>query len=137
MRNGVVLFILCSVFLVSSSPASAEDHAGLKVDYGTVSRNVVDLKPVGESTSFPSNVGRLYCFTAIKGAVDPTEIIHVWYHGDQEAARVPLAVKSSLWRTYSSKEIRPTDTGPWKVLITDAQGNKLEIFHFLVFEGQG
>lgn len=131
----MIISIVCSAVFSLVCIAYAQDLVQLKIEYGAVCKDVVERSPVGESTSFSSDVGKLYCFTTITGAAEPTEVVHVWYYGEQEMARVPLAVKSPRWRTYSSKLIRPGDTGPWKVVITDRDGNKLEAYHFLIFEG--
>ncbi|RMH43608.1 MAG: DUF2914 domain-containing protein, partial [Gammaproteobacteria bacterium] len=47
---------------------------------------------------------------------------HVWYWQDREMARVDLPVRSSNWRTWSSKRILPEWTGPWRVVVEDAAG---------------
>lgn len=41
------------------------------------------------------------------------EIIHVWYFLNRTVAKVTLAVKSPIWRTYSAKTICPQDIGDW------------------------
>jgi hypothetical protein len=89
-------------------------------------------KAVDVGTRFPSSVSRLYCFTKIVGATQPTEVFHVWSYGDVERARISLEVKSSNWRTYSSKAIQAHETGAWRVDVLDAAGNLLQTINFEV-----
>jgi hypothetical protein len=95
---------------------------------------VVDRQPVDSAASFPASVGRLYFFTRITGAQEPTQVIHAWYYGDAERARVTLSVNGSNWRTYSSKVIQVQEIGSWRVEVLDADGNSLETLQFDVTE---
>jgi hypothetical protein len=111
-----------------------EDTTTLTVENGTICKDVVDHTAVEPGTSFPASVEKLYCYTKIVGAIDPTEITHVWFYGDTERARVTLAVNSPLWRTYSSKIIQPHDIGSWNVVVLDQYENVLESFSFTIVE---
>ena len=111
-------------------PAAAAIAADLQVEDAVVCTNVVDREPVDSAVSFPASVGRLYAFTRIIGAPDPTQVVHVWYYGDEERARVTLAVNGSNWRTYSSKVIQAHEIGAWRVEVLDADGNSLDTVQF-------
>jgi len=76
--------------------------------------------------------GRLYCFSQIDGATADTKVAHVWFYGTREMARVELPVRSSRWRTYSSKKILPQWTGDWRVQIVAADGRLLGELAFRV-----
>ena len=115
------------------SAAGAEGGAGVaapqttpfEVKFAVICRDVVDREAVGAGSTFPASVGKLYCFTKIVGVKGPTEIIHVWYYGGTERARVTLAVNSPTWRTYSSKIIQAHETGEWHVDVLGAEGKSL------------
>ncbi|MBN2516775.1 MAG: DUF2914 domain-containing protein [Deltaproteobacteria bacterium] len=111
-----------------------EDTATLTVEDGTICKEVVDHNPVEPGTSFTASVEKLYCFTKIVGAIDPTDITHVWFYGNTERARVTLAVDSPLWRTYSSKIIQPHEIGAWNVVVLDQSENVLASFSFTIVE---
>jgi len=111
-----------------------ENTATLTVEDGTICKDVLDYTAVEPGTSFPASVEKLYCYTKIVGALDPTEITHVWFYGDTERARVTLAVNSPLWRTYSSKIIQPYDVGSWNVVVIDQSENVLGSFSFTIIE---
>ncbi len=110
------------LFSGTMSPAAAQ---GLTVEQAVVCKNVVNRAPVGVGHRFPASVDRLYCFTKILGAGQPSRITHVWYFDGSERDRIGLAVGGSPWRTYSSKRVRTVDVGSWHVDVLDAGGNIL------------
>ena len=126
--SALVLAVLSLVVF----PAVAVFAADLQVEDAVVSTDVVDRQPVDSAVSFPASTGRLYCFTRVVGAQDPTQVVHVWYYGEEERARVTLAVNGSNWRTYSSKLIQTHEIGAWRVEVLDAEGNSLETVQFEV-----
>jgi hypothetical protein len=95
-----------------------------------ICKNVVNREAVDIGTRFPNSAPRLYCFTKIVGADQPTEIVHVWSYGDVERARISLKVKSSNWRTYSSKAIQAHEIGAWRVDVLDTASNLLKTINF-------
>ena len=119
--------IVLSLVLFSAAAAAAAD---LQIEDAVVCTNVVDREPVDSAVSFPASVGRLYAFTRIVGASDPTQVVHVWYFGEVERARVTLGVNGSNWRTYSSKVIQEHEIGAWRVEVLDADGNNLDSIQF-------
>jgi hypothetical protein len=116
----VVALTVASLLFSISTTAQATN---ISVETASICRNIVDREPVDEASSFPVSVGKLYCFTKIVGAEDPTEVIHVWYFGDVERARVNLSIGGASWRTYSSKVIQEHEIGDWRVDVLDASGN--------------
>ena len=79
-----------------------------------------------------SDIEQLYCWSKVEGVKDSISIFHVWLHGDVERARVELPVKSSSWRTWSSKYIRSDWTGPWEVRILAPDGDVQKSLKFYV-----
>ena len=122
-------FVLC---FITMPAAFAQEAGSLEVTTAVISADVVDRMPVDEGTSFPSSTGRLYCFTKIEGAQDPIEIAHVWYFGNKERARVSLSVRSSSWRTFSSKIIQAHEVGQWFVDVEGPDGQVLKTIQFKV-----
>ena len=104
--------------------------AGMSVAEGVITTQVVDRMPVDEIESYPAQQGTLYCFTKIVGAESDTEVTHVWLYQDKEMARVTLPVRSTSWRTMSSKKILPSWAGDWKVQVLDATGQELAVIPF-------
>ena len=126
-----VVAVLICVFLLNPA-VQAQMAEKIEVAAAAICKNVVDRAAVDIGSQFPSSVSRLYCFTKIVGASQPTEVMHVWSYGDVERARISLPVQSSEWRTHSSKAIQAHETGAWREDILDAAGNLLETISFEV-----
>lgn len=104
----------------------------LEVATSAICENVVNREVVNEGSTFSASVGKLYCFSKIANVDSLTEVVHAWYYGNTERARVTLNVNPPAWRTYSSKIIQAHETGSWRVEILDASGNLLETVRFEV-----
>ena len=115
----------------------SEKPGRLQLIGGAICLKISSLKCQGNNIKFPSDVGKLYCITKIAGALNPTSVTHVWYFGAEERWRVNLAVKSASWRTYSSKIIRPQETGDWSVEILGPQGETLGLYKFIIYSAPG
>ncbi len=87
---------------------------------------------VGEGETFPAGTATVFCRSRIVGAAEPTTVTHVWYHEDKTIARVELAVGSSNWRTFSSKDMLPAWNGRWEVKVLDAAGTVLDSVAFTI-----
>jgi hypothetical protein len=124
----LTLLFLCLAALWSFPALSA----AMEVAEGVITTEVRDRVPVDAVQTYSASVGKLYCFTRITGAAIDTTITHVWYRAGEEMARVELPVRSSNWRTWSSKNILPEHTGEWKVDILDAEGNILVTIPFVL-----
>lgn len=120
MKNKLFLLIIFIVLGVSF--AQAED---LMVADGAITSGIENQIPVDRIESYRADFGKLYCFTRIVGAQGDTEVTHVWYYQDDELARVTLPIRSSDWRTYSSKRFLPQWAGEWRVVVLD--GDQVEI----------
>jgi len=99
---------------------------------GVVNHAAVDIGDV-----FDKGIGKLVCFTRVVGPyLEGKEqfVEHVWYYQDTERARVRLPVKSSSYGTYSSKIIRPFETGDWRVEVLDPKGEAINVYQFHIKE---
>ena len=122
----VILISLCLLI-----PAvGAQESNKLEVVAAAISKNVVAREAMDVGNRFSNSTPRLYCFTKVVGASQPTEVVHVWRYNDVERARISLAVKAASWRTYSSKAIQAHEIGPWRVDVLDTSGNLLETINF-------
>ncbi|KZN63171.1 hypothetical protein N473_17225 [Pseudoalteromonas luteoviolacea CPMOR-1] len=102
-----------------------------KVDTSHISRAVLTsgienrepinvLKHLVEPSRFQE---KLYFFTEIKG-LQGEVVQHLWFHQDQLMADITLPVSTPRYRTYSSKNIMPSQTGEWRVEVI-TQGGQL------------
>ncbi|RLB80551.1 MAG: DUF2914 domain-containing protein [Deltaproteobacteria bacterium] len=126
----IFVILLTVGFLFTTATIRAQEAASLKVADAAICKDVVDRTPVDAGTSFSASVGKLYCFTKITGAQEPTTVTHVWYFGETERARVSLAVGVASWRTNSSKKIQPHERGSWHVDVLGPGGELLKTLEF-------
>jgi len=127
-----LLYSLMFFFVFSAIAFAQQEASMLSVSEMVVCTAVEERQPVGADTAFADTVGQVYCYTALGGGQDTTTIAHVWYHGDEEKARVNLNVRGSSWRTWSSKRIATEWTGAWRVDVVDAAGNVLASRNFTI-----
>ena len=111
-----------------------ESSSGLRVVRAYVCKGIEQGEPTEAGKSFVPEDGvlRLCCFSEIAGATGPDTVFHVWRWGDREMARVVLDVKSSRWRTWSTKRILDEWRGEWHVDVTDSDGGVLTRLEFSV-----
>jgi len=121
-------------FVLLHVPAMAQEAATgeLAVVEAAVATGVVDRQPQGSAETFAPSVGELYCWTKVTGAADGTKLEHVWYHGDQEVARIAVTVNGPTWRTWTKKTIPAEWTGGWRVDVVGPDGTVLKSVSFTV-----
>ena len=88
--------------------------------------------PTGMADNFVPEVGTIFLWCKVLGAKDSTFIKVDWYYKDSLMAEVELPVRSSSWRTWSSKNILPSWVGDWMVKVIDADGVELKAMPFKV-----
>ena len=127
--SGVCLAIISLCLLIPFS-SHAQQAGALSVESASICTGVANREAVDAGTSFAVSISRLYCFSKIAGIQESTDIVHVWYYGETERARISLGVNPPAWRTHSSKIIQAHEIGAWRVEILDASGNLLETLKF-------
>ena len=128
-----VVFLLLNLAVSSLAQEAAEAPQGFLTGVETaVCASIEDRQPVGEASSFTVDIGQVFFWTKCIGATDSTFVQHVWIKEGETMATVELPVKSSMWRTWSSKTLLPTWTGNWEVRILDAGGNILQAVNFTI-----
>jgi hypothetical protein len=120
---------------VGDDAAPGAPYGGkLQVLRAYVCKGIEESEPAEAGRSFlspESGLLRLCCFSEVASAA-PDTILHVWYWGDREMARVPLEVHGPRWRTWSSKRILEEWRGDWRVEITDRAGAVLTSLEFSI-----
>lgn len=135
IQAGLALLTLAaSASIAFALPPEEERGSDLTVGPATICRDVQDRTPIEAGESFPPDVGRLYCFTRINGAVEPTHATHVWFHENREIDRIEVNVGGPTWRTWSYKTIPPGWIGAWRVDIEDADGVIIYSLPFTITE---
>ena len=124
------MILLITVCLLPAATIEGQEAVSLEVADAVICKDVVDRTPVDAGNSFKASVGKLYCFTRITDAQEPTSITHAWYFGKTQLAWVTLKVGSASWRTYSSKVIQPHQVGLWHVDVLGPDGDLLWTLEF-------
>ncbi len=139
LRAITVLAVIAAAAMPGSPALAQQEERGsdLTVGPAAICRDVQEREPVGSASTFSRDVGRLYCFTRVNGATDPTHVTHIWFHEDREVHRMDLRVDSPSWRTWTYKTIPPEWTGSWRVDVQDADGVIIYSIPFTVSEGAG
>ena len=91
-----------------------------------------DQRPFNEAIVFSIKLGHVYCFTAFDPVPQETFIYHRWYSEDKLRTKVRLTVKPPRWSTFSRVRMRTADRGPWRVEVTDKQGNIFRTLRFSI-----
>lgn len=105
----------------SQEKAEGKKPSEITVVNSAICRSVKNHEPKRAGKSFRKNVEELNCFSHIKGAEKPMEIVHKWYFGKKLVFSIPLKIKTKNWRTRSCKKIHPSQTGKWKVEIVNKE----------------
>lgn len=106
-----------------------------KLEQLAVCTSVEERKPVGEAEAFPSDVGKLWCFTWVAGAEPPMQIYHRWFVGDRLVNEIPINVRGERWRCWSTKTILPSWSGPCHVEVVTESGDILGTQEFTLTAG--
>lgn len=129
MKKLLISFCLC-IFILSVKATAQE----LTISDVKVATSVEDRQPLGVDTAFAADIGSVFCFIQVEGVDNDTKIFQVWYHKDEEKARIELDIESTKWRTWSSTSIMEAWTGPWRVMVEDSNGNVLATTSFHIQE---
>jgi hypothetical protein len=126
-----VLFNMAGITPLAFSQ-EAPTVPALAVAEAAVATGIESRSPSGSAETFPPDVGKLYAYSRVTGAEGETAVKHLWFYGDRLMSEVRLPVRSSNWRTYSSKTILPGWTGAWRVDFTDEDGKVLKTLSFTI-----
>ena len=140
LRLSLFAVILCFLFPLSAKSQS-KDTGGAKLPADKIvlaraimCEDIQDLIPQNSTTVFSIEKRKAICFTSFDPVPEKTVIYHQWFHRDQASAKIKLTLKPPRWSTYSSIQFRAEDIGPWRVEITDSQGNILDALRFSITE---
>jgi serine/threonine protein kinase len=104
---------------------------GLTFTAHTIARRIVDRRPEGVATTFPSDVNKVYCHILVDNSSDLKQVTAVWYFRDEERSRIDLRIgKSPRWNTFAVTPIDPKRTGPWRCDILGPDGQRLSSASF-------
>lgn len=136
-------FMLAIIVFTSSQNTCAEETAGLPppekptaltLDRAVMCEEIKGLESKRVTIVFSVKLGHVICFTSFDPVPEKTDIYHNWFKRDLLDSEMKLVLKPPKWSAFSKIRIGNTDTGPWKVEITDKEGKILRILRFSVTE---
>ncbi len=93
---------------------------------------------IRQADEFPEDVGKLFCFTAIKSVMLRDTIFHVWYYNNRKINTVPIKIlRGKSFRVWSWKTISPQRTGKWHVSVVSSDGEELDRKEFRIIPVSG
>lgn len=113
-------------------PSSPEPTKNLTLVKAAMCEGIKDLVPRNEAIVFSMRTGKVYSFTSFDPVPEKTFIYHNWFFRDRPRRRVKLSLRTPRWATFSRIKLRKGDKGPWRVEITDKQGNILRTLRFSI-----
>ncbi|MEE4262953.1 MAG: DUF2914 domain-containing protein [Desulfobacteraceae bacterium] len=123
---GFFLLLPISAGSQSGNPIALVDAVMCEDIKGNVPQNLTTVFSIERQTAV--------CFTTFDPVPQQAVIYHHWFHRDKPSARIKLTLKPPRWSTFSSIQLRVEDIGPWRVEITDSQGNIYRVLRFSVTE---
>ncbi len=131
----VLIFLasfLSQAFAQEKDPPAKATSKKLALVQAATCEGVSDTSPKNRAIVFPLKIGKIYYFNTFDPVPEKTIIYHKWYFRDKLRARVKLSLKTPRWSTFSRIGLRDDDKGPWRVEITDEEGNIFGILRFSV-----
>lgn len=131
----IIAYVLATFAAQAQSLSTGQPATpGLTLGRAVVCENVREGSVVNPAVAFSFELGRIYCYTDFEAVPEKSLIYHIWYMGDQQRASMKLVLRPPRWATYSYIQVREKDRGPWRVEITDEQGNPLRTLRFSVID---
>ena len=130
-----IIFAAILIFL-GFNCVNAQDLAALSkkaiLTESATCEDIKDYAPLNPAIVFPISSGKICCFTSFDQVSERTYIFHNWLKADRLSTKKRLTLNPPKWATFSSIQLRESDKGPWRVEITDSDGNILQILRFSV-----
>ena len=129
-----LLILTLGLLLMFPFTAGSQSGSPIALVEAVLCEDIQGFVPQNRTTVFSIERRTAFCFTDFDPVPQKAVIYHRWFHRDTPIARIKLTLKPPRWSTYSSIQLRAEDIGPWRVEITDAQGNIFHILRFSVTE---
>jgi hypothetical protein len=145
MNYRTLCLLLFSIHLLLILPFSVQSQSDTDTATGSTDSSISlvqavmceDIQgqtPQNATTVFSIERQKAICFTSFDPVPEKTVIYHQWFHRDRSSAKIKLTLKPPRWSTYSSIQFRAEDLGPWRVVVTDSQGQIFNVLRFSITE---
>ncbi|MGD8701743.1 MAG: DUF2914 domain-containing protein [Desulfosarcina sp.] len=93
---------------------------------------IQEYAPVNPAVVFSIERARISCFTEFDPVPEKTHVYHRWYRRDSLITVKRLTINPPRWSTFTSVQLRDADKGPWRVEITDENGDRMHTLRFSI-----
>ncbi len=133
---GVVLALSVNALAraAEKTPPASPPAADPRLIEAVMCEGLDGATPENPGVVFSVSRGQVACFSRFDHVTSRTVIYHRYYFRDRLTAAVKLYLRSPAWSTYSTIQLREADIGPWRVDITDEDGNVFRTLRFSVSE---
>lgn len=137
-KTTAILFIVTALLWPAAAPAADKPAASpnkpgaLTLTEAVMCEGIESYAPKIPAVVFSINIGKVSCYSNFDPVPEKTYIYHRWYFKDRLTTRKRLYLKPPRWATYTSIQLREADRGPWRVEITDKDGNILKVLRFSI-----
>jgi hypothetical protein len=139
-KTSLTATLVITALLFSATVIRAADQqnspgvvpAGLTLTEAVMCESIESYAPQTPAVVFSIEIGKVSCYSNFDPVPEKTYIYHRWYFKDRLTTRKRLYLKPPRWGTYTSIQLREADRGPWRVEITDKDGNILKILRFSI-----
>lgn len=139
--TGLVLLALLCFDVFCPKPARPQQEGDLSLEprpekltlvRAAMCEKIEDYAPQNQGIVFSVAIGKITCFTFFDPVPENSFIYHKWYYRDRLTTRIKLSLKTPRWSTFSSIQLREADKGPWRLEVTDSDGNVLQTLRFSI-----
>lgn len=135
-----IILLVCIAFFLSARGVAQDNKdisprrivKKLTLEQAAMCEEIKEYTPYNSAVVFSIKIGQVSCFTSFDPVPEKTFIYHKWYHRDKPSTKKTLTLNPPRWSTYSSILLRETDKGPWRVEISDQNGNLFRILRFSI-----
>ena len=129
--------IACLCLLIFASILSAYAATEGNIARAMFTTGIVDREPVNRALILDDTVETVFFFTDIRD-MQGQEITHRWEYNGRVVSEKTFSVEGERWRTHSSMELRPSQTGTWTVVVLDGKGWALhaEVFKYMAYDAK-
>ncbi len=127
-----ILLFLAGVQAEEKGGGPGEKPLSLTLTEAVMCEGIESYVPQTPAVVFSINIGKVSCYSNFDPVPEKTYIYHSWYFRDRLSTQKKLYLKPPRWATYTSIQLREADRGPWRVEITDQDGNILKTMRFSI-----
>lgn len=132
-RLGWILLIAVAITLPEAVwGQDAKVPAKLTLVRAVMCETIREYAPAQPAVVFSIELGKVSCFTEFDPVPENTFIHHKWYQNDNLITEKRLTLNPPKWGTFTSIQLRDADKGPWRVEVTDENGNLMRILRFSI-----